>query len=37
MPKIEHMAMYCHNLETIKVFYEKYFGCKSGVNLERNN
>lgn len=30
MPKIEHVAMYCHNLETIKEFYEKYFGCKSG-------
>jgi lactoylglutathione lyase len=22
--------MYCQNLETIKDFYEKYFGCKSG-------
>lgn len=30
MPKIEHVAMYCHNLETIREFYEKYFGCKSG-------
>lgn len=30
MPKIEHVAMYCHNLETIKDFYEKYFGCESG-------
>lgn len=30
MPKIEHVAMYCHNLETIKEFYEKYFNCKSG-------
>ncbi|CAN1505688.1 Glyoxalase/fosfomycin resistance/dioxygenase domain containing protein [Spirosomataceae bacterium] len=30
MPKIEHVAMYCQNLETIKDFYEKYFGCKSG-------
>ena len=24
------MAMYCQNLETIKDFYEKYFGWKSG-------
>lgn len=30
MPKIEHVAMYCQNLETIKDFYEKYFGYKSG-------
>ena len=30
MPKIEHVPMYCHNLETIKKFYQKYFGCKSG-------
>lgn len=30
MPKIEHVAMYCQNLEIIKDFYEKYFGCKSG-------
>ena len=30
MPKIEHVAMYCHNLERIKEFYEKYFGCKCG-------
>jgi lactoylglutathione lyase len=30
MPKIEHVAMYCHNLETIKTFYEKYFGGKCG-------
>lgn len=30
MPKIEHVAMYCHNLETIREFYEKFFGCKSG-------
>jgi lactoylglutathione lyase len=30
MPKIEHVAMYCHNLETIKEFYEQYFGCKCG-------
>jgi lactoylglutathione lyase len=31
MPKIEHVAMYCQNLETIKDFYEKYCGCKSGT------
>ncbi|HLO45511.1 VOC family protein [Lacihabitans soyangensis] len=30
MPKIEHVAMYCQNLEIIKDFYEKYFGCKTG-------
>lgn len=30
MAKIDHVAMYCHNLETIKEFYEKYFECKSG-------
>jgi lactoylglutathione lyase len=30
MPKIEHVAMYCHNLETIKEFYEQYFGCRCG-------
>ncbi len=30
MPKIDHVAMYCHNLETIREFYEKYFGCKFG-------
>jgi lactoylglutathione lyase len=30
MPKIEHVAMYCHNLETIRDFYIKYFGCKCG-------
>lgn len=30
MPKIEHVAMYCHNLETIKDFYIKYFGSECG-------
>lgn len=30
MPKIEHVAMYCQNLEIIKAFYEKYFDCTSG-------
>lgn len=37
MPKIEHVAMYCHNLETIKEFYEQYFGCKCGEKYKNSS
>ncbi len=29
MIKIEHVALYCQDLEGIRSFYEKYFGCQS--------
>lgn len=29
MIKIEHVALYCKNLEESREFYEKYFGAKS--------
>ncbi|MBK9508169.1 MAG: VOC family protein [Cytophagaceae bacterium] len=29
MPKITHIAIYCLDLEKMRMFYEKYFGAKS--------
>ncbi|MBK6979139.1 MAG: VOC family protein [Cytophagaceae bacterium] len=29
MPKISHVAIYCLDLEKMRMFYEKYFGAKS--------
>ena len=29
MPKITHVAIYCLDLEKMRMFYEKYFGAKS--------
>lgn len=29
MPKIEHLALYCRNLEAMRSFYMTYFGIKS--------
>jgi lactoylglutathione lyase len=37
MPKIEHVAIYCQNLETMKAFYEKYFGAMAGSKYENLN
>ena len=30
MPRIEHFALYCIDLEVMRAFYEKYFGAKAG-------
>lgn len=32
--KIEHIAMYVHELEKAKEFFEKYFDAKSGTPLK---
>lgn len=32
--KIEHIAMYVHELEKAKDFFEKYFEAKSGTPLK---
>ena len=29
--KIEHVAIWCKDLEALRAFYESYFGAKSGV------
>lgn len=29
MPKITHVAIYCLDIEKMRMFYEKYFGAKS--------
>ena len=29
MPKITHIAIYCLDIEKMRMFYEKYFGAKS--------
>ncbi|MFT5884407.1 MAG: lactoylglutathione lyase [Arcticibacterium sp.] len=36
MPKIQHVALYCQDLEVLRTFYVTYFGAKSNEKYENS-
>lgn len=35
--RIEHMALYCHNIEAVRLFFEKYFSCTASGKYENHS